>query len=529
MIIVEKEQMKQIIIKSFQLLLNQKDNEKETFITNFLGIIATMLTLEEAKTKEFIQQIGNLLTSVYCNPDLDIDSITSELIQVNNLINEKLEQSKLKKDEQLSSKDLLNKEKTEDFVDMNNHIEDSKEDNEMVSEKENIIAENSNQLESAIVTEKNGIQYQEHDWSAYVYGKNCLMSYFTSKDTAVFFNVDPSHITKRIHFTKEGTCFLQFRPNQLYRSINKKSRKGEKAHYLSLQLSSEEFDHLFVDETTKFNLEDGSDLMEAIIDADRRIGNCKQMKKIMLPYSEKEIVPDRDDVLFAKILFDFYRHKVYEINSTNSYGNFNIINILSNQESIHVSEMLYLARIFKQCNLSFTIDATEETGFRNPNFISSIYSQVDCSKNWSDPRGYESMSQCLDEIYINSKKPSTKRGLILDLAHGFSSKENIEEFYFYILNASAVKSWQKELDICNQTIERIRNSVRKDGLPLTEEDKKTKLLWEKQCYDSYNLPRECLKKFLPMRDETLAQLNELYELKYGKPIEEVGVMHDKKR
>lgn len=519
---MNKEEMKQAIINAIQLLLNSKEEEKENFAINFFGILATTLLSENSKKKDLINQLGEILMSVYSNPDLDINNIISRLTQVNIFVSkeiQKLESQEKEEDKaEVTEKELESKKR---FLPHESNIDSIPQNTTRESLKTEFVSNEATKQRDSILLEKKMIQYREHDWKAYVYGEKGLFSNFGSTKT----NWKPEfHLTKVKHivYSKNNKNYtLEFGLKQLNRLINDKgARHGISDYYLSLSLSDEELEHFCGNEDTVFKLSTGEDLMDAIEHInEQQHGIGTNMPKILLPFSPQTITVNEQDLFFAKILIDYY---CYNMELTLFIPNWMIcskgftnFNILSNNQPINVNEMLSLTRLFKHFNKDFTIDANiPQYGFSiKP--IRNITNQKNANH---------------DFFIFNSgiiKQPEKESVFTLNIAYEFSSEQNIISFYYYLLNSTSIqhvleanKNYQERIISWHNTYQ---EKYGKQYLEFLEKDS-----LYKSDIKYYKKSQNFLNYYDSIRNKTLKLLEQLYKYKFGTSIKKNGSSTSKK-
>lgn len=316
------------------------------------------------------------------------------------------------------------------------------------------------------------IKYCEHDWKAKIYDKDDEYVVLSS-NSDVSDMEENSFFKRRISYDKKGYYQLDFTVLQISQphSLGSDNQYKEYKNYLSLNLTKEELENLQVSVMTNFTLTDGTNLIDAIKE------KKKPMKKILLPYKE---VDDRykvteEDITFARILIEYYQlYAEYIFNAINKvtggkYNNheFHSLNIVEFDYPCTLSGLIYLAQIFEQCNINFSLDADDD------NCLKFIWEQPKCFTHQTDDQ---------NNFYINSK-PNIKLGeLVLDIGEGFSSEDNIKAFYNHLAHSE---------EINNRAV----------------------YYQEHTGNDS-----EAYKRLVSIQKEVLAHLTSLYEHKFGKDI-----------
>lgn len=490
---MDRDQLKQKIMNVLQLLLNTKDNEKEVFITNFLGVIATFLSSNEPEMKEFSKQVGTLLMSVYSNPNLDIHVITSKLTELNDFINKEAEQLKAKEDENVEDK---NKEES--------------------SIPKLAIESESNQLEDIAKPIHHeieyGIKYREHDWRAMCYGLKGEFSNFGS--TGETNSIARTNISRNIHYSKRtGLYNLNFSMKQLCKDINRdtgpSTRGGVGRNYLSLSLTEEELDCFCGDENDVLKLSTGEDLMEAIERANyQHQGIDANMPKVLLPFSSP-IIFSETDILFIKLLVNYYSANVEVFDSSKAdirqrlSTGFKNFNVLSGSNLISVNQMVYLSRLLKHCEKNFDICA--DTFMKNCKEEKCPIKPIIENQNNKSLYIYSGIAE--EDVFT------------LDIEYGVSSQQNMSNFYHYLLNSSNVLFVTNGMQKCQEKIIKWENIYKKkygdDYLEQLQSNSNYKFNVE-----SYNSCQEFLNRYYAMRNETLRAVEQLYEYNFGAPIQE---------
>lgn len=363
--------------------------------------------------------------------------------------------------------------------DKENDIEEEKKE-ERVTEQElgeenldkgEILSESKQELsETTLVEQKEDVNKEEEkitfkpfDWKAYVYDVNHggYNSRYYNNDagrkiggygyqdiilkTQGYNDID---YKRDIYRETENSSDFQIlltteKLGNVYGYLNRNGTKSS----IMISVTADELATLKMSEDMELELENGKDLVNTL---DRIVHSHDpyrdseiQNQKLLVPFTDRKIEVSSIDMETAKTIYE----TIMFLDDNKTF------NILSDGKSLDMGETIKIANIFSKIPIRFQInhyDGKDEDRGRSP------------AKDYLGGLVIES----------NEKEGTGENILTFDVKNGFTTKENIQE-----LERLLREDWS-----CSRVTERVNrykknihywkyDAKRKDGLPLTDEDK----------------------------------------------------------
>lgn len=271
---------------------------------------------------------------------------------------------------------------------------------------------------------KETIEYKDFDWLGFLYtDSGGLNSYFNSI-RAGNCNIDDYVFMFNRSVEKVGDKYIvTFVPRCLNTVISREAR-GVNNGFIQLEMTLDELKHFRFSEDMDINLSGNKSLIGEI--KKRAIYGCdSDMPKVLIPFSKDDISLKKEDIIFAKILFDFVENfRKTEILTFNfSASNFSIL-FTNNGNNLSFSDVLEISRILGSADVgNFVLDASI-------NYHMKEIKTID----------YDLYRRRNNSILVNglkreNEKDKDARVLTLDISKGLCSRENIVNLYRFAMNS----------------------------------------------------------------------------------------------
>lgn len=304
--------------------------------------------------------------------------------------------------------------------------------------------------------EEEKITFKPFDWKAYVYEVNhggCYSRYYNNDagrniggsgyNDIISKAYNDKDYKRDIYKEKNSSDFQILLATEKLRNVNGKLNRGGTSSSLMISVTADELSKLKMSDDMELKLENGKDLvdrLDSIVHSydpnnDSEIRN----QKLLVPFTNKKIEVSSIDIETAKTIYDTIMF----------LSNNKTFNILLDGKSLDMEETIKIANIFSKLSIGFQINHWD-------------------GKSHNHAKGFNK-----DLIIASAENEDRGQNVLtFDVKSGFTTKENIAE----------LERLLREDYICSGVVERVNrykerihywkyNAKRKDGLPLTEEDK----------------------------------------------------------
>lgn len=310
--------------------------------------------------------------------------------------------------------------------------------------------------------EEKKIDLKPFDWKAFVYqdAEGYYSRYFNNEngnsiggyghyDEIAKIGTDSTWNRDIVRDNGDLQSFRILLTTQKLGKVTGRNNRGGSRSSFTISVTEEELARLKLSEDMELELENGKDLVDALDSIvqsndpkdDRTIRN----QKVLIPFTNKKLEVSSIDIEMAQTIMRVCTF-LDRVKGTNSKK----FNILFGGNSLDMEQTIKIANIFSKLPIRFQI--------RHCNEQNSHQAIVD---DWTNA------------LIIGSPEIANKGKdiLTLDVKDGFATEKNIAELERFLREDSVVSRVCKNADGYRENIDYWKNAKRKDGLPLTDEDK----------------------------------------------------------
>lgn len=457
--------------------------EITTLLGKFLQSISKNIYDDSEQSKELIEQltqIANIYNSGKNNTELinSLKSITKEFGEDDKELKENdREEGKEKEEEALKESQPESQERTLEELQPENQEEALKEPQPENQERaleepqpesqERELEEPQPEFQERTLegkreedNEEEKIDLKPFDWKAFVYEidneglftryyndiNGCYIGGYGNDDEIAKIGTDLTWNRDVVRDSSNLQKFQILLTTQKLGKVRGKGDRGGSTSCFTISVTEEELARLKLSEDMELKLENGKDLvntLDSIVHSndpkdDRTIRN----QKVLIPFTNKKLEVSSIDIEMAKTII-----KVLRFLETPSIANSKYFNIQFDGNSLDMEQTIKIANIFSKLPIKFKI--------RHANGRGNYHAEE-------------------HGTWIIGSPEITNKGkdiLTLDVKDGLATEKNIAELERFLREDSLVSRICERANVYIRRIDYWKNAKRKDGLPLTDEDK----------------------------------------------------------
>lgn len=364
--------------------------------------------------------------------------------------------------------------------DKENDIEEEKKE-ERVTEQElreenldkgEILSESKQELsETTLVEQKEDVNKEEEkitfkpfDWKAYVYdvnhggynsryynndaGRKIGGSGYNDTILEATSGYNDCAYKRDIYRENEHSSYFQILlTTEKLRNVSGYLNRGRSRSIIMISVTADELATLKMSEDMELELENGKDLVNTlnriVHSYDPYNDSEIQNQKLLVPFTDRKIEVNSIDIETAKTIHE----TIMFLNDNKKF------NILSDGKSLDMGETIKIANIFSKIPIRFQINH---------------YDGKDEYRTRSTAKDYRGGLV----IESDEKEGTGENILTFDVKNGFTTKENIQELERLLREDGRCSSVTEIVNRYKKNIHYWKcDAKRKDGLPLTDEDK----------------------------------------------------------
>lgn len=309
--------------------------------------------------------------------------------------------------------------------------------------------------------EEEKIDLKPFDWKAFVYqdSEGCFSRYFNNEngnriggyghdDEIAKIGID---LTWNRDIVRDNWHLQNFRILLTTQKLGKVTGRGDRGGSRScftISVTEEELARLKLSDDMELELENGKDLVDALDSIvqsnnpkdDRTIRN----QKVLIPFTNKKLEVSSIDIEMAQTIMRVCTF-LDRVKGTHPKK----FNILFDGNSLDMEQTIKIANIFSKLPIRFQI------------------------RHCNEQNSHQTIDIGTNELIIGSPEIANKGKdiLTLDVKDGFATEKNIAELERFLREDSVVSWVCENADGYRGNIDYWKNAKRKDGLPLTDEDK----------------------------------------------------------